>query len=533
MIPLYVPVLLPIVVAAVCFLVPRRVYHALLLSAQAVQTLFVIELFVRMRRTGPIVEYIGSWPTGIGLALKADDVSGVLMLLTAVIFLCLFVFNTRKQYMNNIFQFLFITLQSVTIALFLSGDVFNVYVLTELGMIMVSILIMYKHDKQALYDGVVFFMVNMVGMSFYLLGIGLLYKTIGTLDIAAIGERVMQIEDPRSVLLPFALLVTGVGVKAAIFPLFSWLPHAHGAHSAPSIVSAALSGIQVKTGVYLLIRFNAMFAPVFDTGPFFVVIGFVTAVVGFTAALAEDDVKLLLAYSTVSQIGLIVFGLNAGTETAYWGGLLHIVNHALFKALLFITAGLIVKKYGTRKIADIRGVFLRMPVVAVASIMAVFGIAGVPFFNGSISKYLIESGVGGRWGGAALILMNLGTITVFVKFAAVYFGRSDGEKFRPDVFTGGVAVLMGLACLAIGLASPFVIRVLFAQDLAIGGAYEPDKALVFLGTLAVAIAVYHGIARLPAVTAWIRSKKLRFNSIALSITLFFATFASYLYVTAL
>ncbi len=246
--------------------------------------------------------------------------------------------------------------------------------------------------------------------------------------MTVIHQKINFMQDSRALILPYCLIMTTVGLKAAIMPLFSWLPRAHGTPSAPSIVSAILSGLYVKGGLYLFIRTQDMFKPQIDTDHIFLVLGFLTAIIGFVIALSQIDLKLILAYHTVSQIGLIIFGLSLNHTYSYWGSIYHVLNHAIFKSVLFLTAGMIIETYETRDIRQIKGVFKRMPLVAVVSILAILGITGAPLFNGSISKYLIQKGTTGGLLEYGLLVINLGTIISFVKYSSIFKGTSGGNK---------------------------------------------------------------------------------------------------------
>lgn len=544
-VPLYVPVLLPVVAAAVGYFVQTKVYKHLLIAVQVVQVFLAAILLARVRTAGAILERLGGWQAPVGIELALDEISAPLVLLVTVVFLLLVLFNYRKLYMVNTFQFLLVSLQGVMISLFLTSDVFNVYVLTELTTIIVTVLILFKRGKPALYNGMLYLMFSILAMAFFLLGIGFVYRTFGVLDFAGITERAAAIENPRALILPYALMVTAVGMKAGLLPMFGWLPRAHAAPSAPSMVSALLSGLQVKVGIYLFIRLQQMIGLTLDTTGFFLVVGLLTAVSGFLLAICQRDIKLVLAYSTVSQIGLIMIGLTSGSVIGFWGGMLHIVNHALFKALLFLTAGLIAKEYGTRNLDQIRGTFRRMPLVTTAAFLAVLGMTGAPFFNGSISKYLIESGLaaGTRWQ-AAIYLVNFGTMLVFTRYATVFFGRpaarSGGSSVtdrstRPvDPWTRVVALVFGAAILGIGLFAGPVMSALFPVESPlelVSGATAAGKAVAFAGTLAAAVTVYlFGVSRL-SVLERVREMSVSFNGMAILMSGFLGVVLVFLFAT--
>lgn len=531
LIPLHLLALIPVTTAAFGFFLPRKLFQFLGLLTNLLMVLFALALFVEVRWGSEVIELVAGWSDWISIKLVADGLSTPMVLLTTIFISGTFIFSTRATYMDNTFMFLVLLLETAIIGVFLSGDIFNIYVLFELGMLSVAILIMYKRDKQSVYDGMFYLMMNFIAMAFMLLGIGYLYRNIGVLDLMALNTQIATLDDPRTVVVPYALIMTAVALKAALLPLFGWLPRAHGAPSAPSIVSAILSGVQVKVGVYLLVRLQWVFAPAIDAAPFFALLGFLTAVVGFLLAVAQKDIKLILAYHTVSQVGLIVMGLNLGPEIAYWGGLAHIINHALFKGLLFLTAGIIIEEYGTRYYSEIRGVFRRMPAIGLAALAGVLGITGAPFFNGSISKYFIEQGLGGDFGGIAMYIINFGTLLSFVKYSTILFGKSSVDKpVDRDPFVAGISILFGLACLSMGIFGGPAIELIFAQSYTVTGAYSAQKITTFLATLILGVLTYkYFVTRIGDFLEQIRSYRFNFNQVTVFMTTFFFALMAYSY----
>ena len=531
--PLYLFALLPVTVAAFGFFLPRRAFFGVLLVTNLVMVALATSVFIEVRWGQEVVHYIASWPYGIAISLVADRYSAPMILLTALFFAGAFIFSTRAEYMGKVFMFLFMMLESAIFGMFLSGDIFNVYVMFELGMLTIAILMMYKREKQSIYDAMLYVMMNFIAMAFMLLGIGYLYRITGVLDFMAMQERFALLEDPRSVIVPYALVLTAVSLKAALLPLFGWLPRAHGAPSAPGIVSAVLSGIQVKVGVYLLVRLTEVFGPIIDATPFFAIIGFLTSVVGFLLAIAQKDIKLILAYHTVSQVGLIVMGLNVGTEVAFWGGMYHVINHALFKGLLFLTAGVIIDEYGTRNYSEIRGVLRRMPVVGLAALAGVLGITGAPFFNGSISKYFIQAGLQGDFSELGLYLINFGTILSFVKYSTILFGEPTiAPLARKDPYVAAVSSTFGLACLAGGILGGPAVALVYGRQYAASGAFGVDKIAIFGITLLLGVLVYAGIVeRIGAFLTSVREFKFSYNQTTVFLTGFFAILLVYAYIT--
>lgn len=525
---LYVLVLLPVVVGATGYFLPRRAFRALVVVFGLVMIGLTAHLFYQVRVLGQIVDQVAGWPSPLSIRLRVDQINAPLLLLTNVLFFLFFLFSTRAGFLDNAFQFLFMLMQTAVQGMFLTWDLFNIYVVMEVGMLAVTILIMYKREHQSVYDGMMYLMINFLAMAFMILGLGYLYRLTGVLDFSAMREKLALLEDPRAAVLPYGMIMTVIALKAALFPLFSWLPRAHGAPSAPGVISAILSGLQVKIGVYLLIRLQWVFEPVIQIQWFFAILGFVTAIVGVVLALSQENIKLLLAYSTVSQMGLIVLGLNAGTAQSYWGGMYHIVNHALFKGLLFIAAGAIIDAYGTKKLTAIRGVFRRMPLLAVGTAAGALGIIGTPLFNGSISKYLIQEGLAGDLTGIAMFVSNLGTVTVFIKFSQIFRGTpAPDSRNASNPFMNAVVLALGALCLAGGLFGAQAIRLLYGETWSVSGAFEGEKTLLFLAALGLGMGIYRVVLpRLSGVLDALRTRNLYFTQVGMLITVFFVAITS-------
>ncbi|MDW7657093.1 MAG: proton-conducting transporter membrane subunit [Bacillota bacterium] len=541
MVHLFWLILIPVITGLAIMALPLRWGKVLSIAVQGLMGTLSVIVFLAVRQSGDQVQVIGGWPQAVGIALRAELFSIDLVLLSTLLFLFMFCYNLNKPYVNKIFLFLFLVFQGLVNGIFLSIDLFNIFVFVELSTVVISLLIMFKQDSESIYDGMIYLMTNTVAMAFFLFGIGMLYKTVGAVDLVSLKELIAGQASSENLILPYAFLITAVSLKSALMPLFSWLPKAHGTPGAPSVVSAVLSGLYVKCGVYLFYRIQTIFRPAIDTKELFLVLGIVTAVVGFILAIAQKDIKLILAYHTVSQIGLIMIGLNMDHPYARIGALYHIINHALFKATLFLTAGLIIEHYQTRKISQIRGVWREMPIVAAAMMMAILGITGAPLFNGSMSKFWIMYGAEDTWMNLALYLVNLGTIVSFVKYSGMLWGRravvqADHEHktaqqsraeqqvnpVRLASSTTIVVLVMGFLCFLGGILSEPLTRLLFGVDLPIEWRQYGQKTLVFAIMLLAGALIYHGWLKRWRFFQTARGFELSLNDICLTIAGFFA-----------
>lgn len=511
---LYLLIVLPIFASLLLYLFPSRVSTWLSVLVYAGVLAVTVDLFRRTRFLGQTVSTRTS-DGFLGITLYCDLTASIFLMLVAFLFLCIFLYTHLPGQIDRLYSFLFTVLEGLVMLIFLSRDLFNVYVAVEVATIVCAVLIMFKRESRSIYDGLVYLLTNITGMLFFLLGTGMLYRQLGVLDFDGISAA-MSGRDVRELALPCALVMTGACMKCALLPMHFWLPLAHGTPGAPTAISAVLSGVYVKSGVYLFLRMKELFGPVLPDESFFFWLGIATALAGIVMAVCQSDIKLILAYHTVSQIGLIIAGLCSGVGYGQVGAMLHIINHALFKSLLFLAAGILISAYGTRNIYHIRGVMKSIPLVGVAVAAGILGITGAPFFNGSISKYFLSKG-GGTIADAVFLLVNFGTILSFVKFGQVLLGEKRAVSHRPGIFAGAVLALMSALCLLTGVfAGPFV-ELLFGFSLEIGWRSYLVKCLVWAASFILAWMLYRRVIS--------RSARLRagidfsigFNSIVLCI----------------
>ncbi|GAB6106421.1 complex I subunit 5 family protein [Fusibacter bizertensis] len=468
-------------------------------------------------------------PPPYGMMLRLDGIAKIFLLLNNFLFFSLTLFSSKKKYMDRLFTFLFLSLQGLINGLFLSTDIFNVYILIEVATVTVSILIMYKKDKQSMYDGMLYLTVNMIAMTFFLFGIGILYKTVGVLDFDGIKERIAQLENTKSLNLSFAFMFTGVSLKAAVLPLFSWLPKAHGTASAPSIVSAILSGIFVKIGIYLLLRIQFIYSSAIDINDLLLAIGYLTAIAGFIFAIAQTDIKLILAYHTISQVGLILIGFG-GNAINQMGGLYHIMGHGVFKALFFIIAGVLIYRFETRKIGDMRGLWWISKPLSIFLLVAILSITGAPFFSGGFSKYFIAYGRYNWTERFLLQLINWGTMVSFIKFMLLIFRKPDRvvNFFKIRKTEWSAITILALTCLLLGTGGTFVNTQLLNQELMLSFWAQLSKIPSYLLNYAICFFIYFTFIKNSTTLKKLRKVELSFNSINIAIVSFFIFTIAYL-----
>lgn len=526
---LWILILLPIVLGILTYLLPKGFGKAAALVGAVVHAAIAFYLFSISKVESALVP-LGGWAAPVGISLYIDRLSGALCALVSALTILLLVYNLHRHYTDRLFLMLLLMIEGLLYGIFLLDDMFSIFVLVEVSTMVVSLLIMYKRDSRSIYDGMIYLLINTFSMTFYLFGLAVLYKAAGTFSIARLATIIPQL-DKSTLILPYSLIITSVCLKAALMPLFSWLPKAHGTPSAPSVVSALLSGLYVKTGIYLYIRLSGAFATM-DTSGFFMAMGVITAIVGFVLAVCQSDIKLLLSYSTVSQLGLIMLAINMDGEYAYYGGVYHILNHAVFKTTLFLCAGVIIEEYKERDISKIKGVFRRMPVVSASAIAAILGITGAPLFNGSVSKYLIAHGAHRTITEGLLTLINLGTLLTFVKLSSIFFG-GEHKKAKVPLNRTLILAVFSIICFIGGIFGAPIMNAIFDTSLDINTGEYLIKAVIFMLSLTAAVLIYrYVLPRLRRLTDKAADFDLGFNGIAISLVLFFAVLLGYLHLAS-
>ena len=347
---------------------------------------------------------MGDWKIPWGIEYRVDPFNAFVLLIIAIISAVATYYarlSVAQEIPSDKIRFLyalwllFITgLLGVTI----TGDIFNLYVLMEISSLASYALVaMGKyHNRKALSASINYLILGTIGASFYLIGVGYLYSITGTLNMADLTEKIKLLHDNRTVVSAFAFLLIGLGVKMALFPLHGWLPNAHG--YAPPIVSALLSGVAIKVGAYVMIRFiftilGVEFSfEILPIGPILLFLASLAILLGSYMAIQQSSLKRMLAYSSVAQIGYIALGFALANESGLTGSLIHIFNHALMKSGLFLAAGIVIYRVGEADLPHLRGLGRKMPFTMAAFTAGGLGLIGTPLTSGFISKWYLVMG---------------------------------------------------------------------------------------------------------------------------------------------
>ena len=455
--PLFVAV--PLGVAFLAALVPKRAARVADVLGNLGSLALVALVVLFYGRTGAV--HVGGWAPPVGIVLVLDPLSWFILATVSAVTLAVTIYSIR--YMDRYtgrgkYYALFFLMVTGMMGVVATGDLFNLYVFLEIASIASYALVAFGCESEELEASFRYAVLGSVASCFILFGIALLYSVFGTVNMAHLAAKIAAlggVTGSTTLTAGLVFFLAGFGLKAALVPFHAWLPDAHP--SAPAPISAMLSGVLIKAiGVYALARivFNVIGLTT-TTSYVLMAMGTLSMLFGVLLAVIQWDFKRLLAYHSISQIGYVVLAIGLGTPLGIMGGLFHLLNHALFKSLLFLNAGAVEYSTGTRDLQKMGGLRNRLPVTANTSMVASMSIAGIPPFNGFFSKLIIIVACieAHQWLFAALaVVVSIVTLASFIKVQKYVFMGSLGEKWKSlrevPVFMCAAMVLLALACLA-------------------------------------------------------------------------------------
>ncbi len=365
---------------------------AIALSSIALLSLTILSFYAFFAmQEGVAVYTMSGWRLPFGIALVQDSLTAFMLVVVSVIALLSLLYSI--QYIRHLgkdwkYYALYMVLVTGMNGVIITGDLFNLFVFMEIALLAAFALVAFGGRAEEFEASFKYAVMGALSSTLILLGIAVTYSATSTLTLAKIGEQLATVQSDV-VMWIGGIFLAGFGLKAAIVPFHAWLPDAHS--SAPAPISSMLSGVLIKVlGIYALIRlfFNVLGAPqVFLTA--FVVLGIISILVGGFLSIRQWDLKRLLAYSSVSQVGYILFGLGLATPLGILGAVFHLLNHAIFKALLFYNAGAVELELGSRDLRDMQKNPKRMPVTSETSLLGSLAISGIPPLNGFFSKLIL------------------------------------------------------------------------------------------------------------------------------------------------
>ncbi len=433
---------------------------------------------------GPVQYYLGGWKPPWGIEFYIDHLNAfIAVVVTFISFLGVIFSKTNVE--NDLpnkegaFYSLFLLLITGLLGIVLTGDMFNLFVFLEVASLS-SYALIAMGEKGAMYASFRYLLIGTVGASWYMLGVGYLYIVTGSLNMANLSELLPALYQSKTILVGFAFILFGVGIKMALFPLHAWLPDAYT--YAPSAVSAMVAPLMTKVMIYVVIRvIFTVFQPEFTVDMIQATsilswFGVLAILFGGIMALSQTDFKRMLCYIIVGEIGYIVGGVGIANATALKGAIFHILNDALMMVCLFFVAGMVMYRKKGHRISDFKGIFREMPFAAIIFTVGALAVIGVPPTGGFFSKwYLLLGGIEAKhWGFVvALLISTLINVALFArvfdKGLYVHGHGSDHSSESTDHSSGTLvqktplsmwipAVIVILAILLAGIFNQAILK---------------------------------------------------------------------------
>jgi multicomponent Na+:H+ antiporter subunit D len=471
------PVLVPLTIAALTACLWKNHAAQKLVSMVGLGVLVICSALLVMA----VLDYdilaatFGSWDVPFGISFVADRLAAALVMITAILALCVGVFSLRDMRQIHIrggFYPLYFGMIAGVNGAFLTGDIFNLYVWFEVMLICSLGLLVIGRTKAQIDGAVKYALLNLFGTVLFLMAVGLLYGAAGTLAFADLA-RILPTMEPTPGLVGAAILfLLAFGLKAGVFPLFFWLPASY--HTAPFTISAIFAGLLTKVGVYAAFRVFTLLFEVDESGirEIVAVVAALTMVTGVFGAAVQWNIRRILSFHIISQIGYMLMGLAIATPLAMAGAVFYIVHHIIVKANLFLLAGAIRQASGTDDLKKSGGLLKSHPWLAVLFLIPALSLAGIPPLSGFWAKFLvIDASFKGdmAWLGAVALFTGVLTLYSMTKIWMEAFWKAPSIERKqrrtvPMAMTLPI-VLLGAITVTIGFyAEPFVV---FAEQASI------------------------------------------------------------------
>ena len=376
-----------------------------------------IGLLVAVWNGGVLAVQAGNWVAPFGITLVADHLSAAMVMITGVIGFAVALYALgsldRGRERFGFYPLYHLLIMSVTGA-FLTGDIFNLYVWFEVMLITSFALMVLGNGREQLRGGLTYVTINLVSSTVFLAAVGLLYGATGTLNMADLAVRLPQVASPGLVTTLATLFLIVFGVKAAVFPLFFWLPASY--HAPPVAISAVFAGLLTKVGVYALLRvFTLLFTnDVAYTHGIILAAAGLTMIVGVLGAASQTEVRKILSFHIISQIGYMIMGLGLFTRLALAGSVFYILHHIVVKTNLFLISGLMRRAGGSFELEQLGGLYRSHPALSLLFLIPALSLAGLPPLSGFWAKlYLVQAGLETEQYVMVFVALAVGLLTLY------------------------------------------------------------------------------------------------------------------------
>jgi multicomponent Na+:H+ antiporter subunit D len=452
------PVLVPLATAAIVgALWDRTALQRIVGLAGALLLVPVAVLLVlAVAEHGVVVTQLGDWPAPFGIAFAVDRFGAAMVAIATLMTVAVAIYALADRELDEArtgFHPLFHGMIAGVMGSFVTGDLFNLYVWFEVMIIASFGLHVVRADKASLDGGFKYVVLNLVGTSLFLIGVGLLYGLTGALNMADLARRVPEVENQGALAGVALLLMVAFGMKSAVFPVFNWLPASY--HTAPPAVAAIFAALLTKVGVYALIRTFTLVFPADHAvyGPVLAWVAAGTMVFGVFGAAVQWDVRRILSFHIVSQIGYMILGLAVATPAAIAGAIFYVLHHIVVKANLFLIAGVLGRAGRGYDLRAMGGLWKSSPLLAVLFLVPALSLAGLPPLSGFWAKFAVIAPSledGAFWLAGTALAVGVLTLYSMIKIWNEAFWKPAPDGYGALVLTGRERLLMlgPIACLA-------------------------------------------------------------------------------------
>ena len=457
------PAVLPLLAAAASVVVGRSrvAQRAIGLGTLVVLAGVAIRIVVETDRHGELTTQAGGWVAPLGITLRADRFSAIMLIVAVGMFLSVLVYaigqgDEERRHVG--FHPVYLTLVAGVCLAFLTGDLFNLFVAFEVLLVSSYVLLTLGGRLAQVRAGTTYVVISLLASITFLLALGLLYRATGTVNLEELRGAAATLDPALQRV--FLLLFLGVfGIKAAVFPLFFWLPDSYP--NAPTAVTAVFAGLLTKVGVYAMFRIQTTLGPDDTTvGTLLLVVAGLTMVIGVFGAVSQQEIKRILSFHAVSQIGYMIFGLGLLTVAGLAAAILYIAQYIVVKTTLFLTGGLVERAAGTGHLDRVDGMLRTRPLVGMLFLLPALSLAGVPPFSGFVGKLaLVDAGIGASaWviTGVSLAVSIMTLLSMNKIWAGAFLGEptknAAADDRLPVAMVGATGALVA-ASIVIALAA--------------------------------------------------------------------------------
>lgn len=442
------PILLPALGAALALIFARspRAQRAITVGILFALIALSVTLVLLVDREGIQTLQVGGWDAPVGITLVADRLSALMLAVSSLVLFCVMWYAIGQGVRDGdeedpvaVFLPTYLLLSMGINVSFLAGDLFNLYVGFEIFLVASYVLLTLSASPARVRAGVSYVMVSMVSSVVFLIGLGLVYAAVGTLNMAQISQRMADVPGGTQSMI-FAVLLVAFGIKAAVFPLDSWLPDSYP--TAPSLVTAVFAGLLTKVGVYSIIRMRSV---VFTSGTLDTLLMWValaTMLVGILGAMAQNDIKRLLSFTLVSHIGYMILGLALGTAQGLSGAIFYAIHHILVQTALFLVVGLIERQAGSSSLRRLGSLAKAFPLLGVLYMFPAMNLGGIPPFSGFLGKVIVLEAAARAGGPLSWLLIGGAVVTsLLTLYTMVVVWSKAFWRDRADAPEGDTALV--------------------------------------------------------------------------------------------